>query len=206
MRTKRIGAVVTRAIVIGVIGALGAVGAPASASSPPGDAIELPDTLSGGLTALDLPEAYPDDTDAATIEERVADRRTADTFNADGYSTALGGVPAAARVYAPEDLALFYSVVTVRAELTPLVPFTFVDPAELGLAKPMTELVWEGDVACVVTWAAVPAGETATDDDRQAIVCQATGDGLTVRINANSGETSAHVAELAREILAAISS
>ena len=57
-----------------------------------------------------------------------------------------------------------------------------------------------------MTWAAVPAGETATDDDRQAIVCQATGDGLTVRINANSGETSAQVAELAREIVAAISS
>jgi hypothetical protein len=195
MRRKRIGAIAVAVI---------AIGGPAAASSPD-EAIELPETLSGGLIALDLPDAYPDDMDPAIVEESVANRRTADTFNADGYSEALGGVPAASRLYAPADLAVFYSVVAVRAELTPLVPFSFVDPAALGLAKPTTEFVWEDDVSCVVTWAAVPAGETPTDDDRQAVACQAIGDGLTVRINANSGETSAHVAELALEVVAAIS-
>jgi hypothetical protein len=204
MRTRRMNAIAIG--VIGAAGAAGAMGGPVAASSPPNDVIELPDTLSGPLTALDLPEAYPDDTDAAVVDERVADRREADTFNADGFSEALGGAPAAARLYAPADLALFYNVVAVRAELTPLLPLTFVDPAALGLVKPMTEFVWEGDdVGCLVSWAAVPAGDTPTDADRQAVICQAIGDGLTVRISANGGETSAHLAELAREVVAAVS-
>jgi hypothetical protein len=87
-----------------------------------------------------------------------------------------------AGLYATEELGVFYGVVAVRAELSPLVPLEFVDPAALGLAKPMTELVWEGDVSC-----------------------QAAGDGLTDRINATTSETSAHLADLAHEIVAASS-
>src|SRR5688572_20146671 len=51
-------------IVVGAMGALASIGWPVVASSPPGQPIELPDTLSGGLTALDLAEAYPSGLDS----------------------------------------------------------------------------------------------------------------------------------------------
>ena len=145
--------------------------------------------MSGALTGLDLPEAYPETVDARTVEQRIADRRAADEFNAAGYSEALGGVPAAARLYAPADLTQFYSVVAVRAALSPLLPIDFVDPAPLGIEKPSTEFVMVGDVSCLVGWAVIPAGEEPTDADRQWVMCQATDDDVTVRINANTGET-----------------
>ena len=180
-----------------------AIGWPAAASSPPDDPIELPDTLSGGLTALDLPEAYPDEgTDA---EEQAANRRAADEFNAAGYSQALGGVAAASRVYASPDLEPLYGVVAVRAELSPLLPIDFVDPERLGIAKPTTELVWVGDVSCLVSWAVVVAGGEVADDDRLAVFCQLSDSGITVRIGAHAGETPEHLAELADEVRRAIS-
>ncbi len=197
MRQRHIGAVI-----IGTIGAIGMIGS-AAASSPPGEPIELPETL-GDLTALDVPQAYPDTTDATTVEERIARWQAADEFNADGFSDALGGVPAAARTYGTEDLALLYNVVALRTVLPPLLPLQFVDPTALGLEKPITEFVWVDDVSCLVSWVPVPAGEEVTDDDRQSVVCQATGDDVTVRITANSGETPEHLAELANEVVAAI--
>jgi len=192
-------------VVVGAIAAIAAFGWPAAATSPAAEPIELPDALSGALTGLDLPEAYPETVNARTVEQRIADRRAADEFNAAGYSEALGGVPAAARLYAPPDLTQSYSVVAVRAALSPLLPIDFVDPAPLGIEKPSTEFVMDGDVSCLVGWAVIPAGEEPTDADRQWVMCQATDDDVTVRINANTGETPEHLAELAAEVVTASS-
>ena len=177
-----------RAVVSLVLVASGGLfGVAVAGASAPVDVapIALPDRL-GDLNAIDLATSYPGG--SAPNDEQLGRIRAAQDFNAAGFSAALGGVAAASRRYAPEALTPFYDVLAIRSELSALTPRQFVDPNEVGLAKPVEELVVVDDVNCVVNWQPVAAGAEVTDEDRLAVTCQGVADGVTIRISVAGGD------------------
>lgn len=84
-------------------------------------------------------------------QQRMADRQNRyDQENTARLSAAHDGAGAVVQQYASEDLDTMFSLEVVRAP-SPYPPYVqFSDPEDLGLDKPVEEVLEYGDVACAV--------------------------------------------------------
>ncbi|WP_133058949.1 MULTISPECIES: hypothetical protein [unclassified Nocardioides] len=186
-RTSTWVGIVLGVVVLGLIAAFaialpkaadGGEGEPAASTGP----LTLPDTLPGGYTAADLPEAFTGDyaDRAAEISEtQQAAREHGDQVLSDVLGTAV------TRTYASEDLhALF--VQAFRAAGGAFAPDSLPDPATAqGQAVP--ELVSVGDAACIVTRAAPQAGAAVDESAPPTYAqCQVSEGELTVQVGAQN--------------------
>jgi hypothetical protein len=150
------------------------------------DELTLPDEL-GGLAA--------DDSDAALDQLNADDRdqardnaRSIDEYNSERLSEAFDGAEAVTRRYGTlqsADESLLVSA--VRAESGPPLPVAFDDPEYLHFAAPRNELVEEGDVTCLLTRDLPPLADGDDEPSEEDLVpttvlCQRTGNDLTVRV------------------------
>lgn len=148
-------------------------GAATTADTPAGGPLTLPDTVGGLAAATASSGSGP----SASAVSRLAS--TADLV-AGRVADAYGGAPAAARTYLSDDLQLQLLVMAVRAP-SPGLFVTSADAEEVGLAKPVEEVVVVGDVQCLVRNDVVPAGQTPGDARVQR--CQRSGPALTVMVD-----------------------
>lgn len=145
-----------------------AVGLPAvtgdgeDAGATSGEAVELPDTLPGGLVAQDGDQAPdPQGIDPAEYRERleILQASAGDTL------TEVFEAPAAFRVYTSTDGAV-QALVTVLDQapglFAPDGPPVSAEASEV--ARPASELVRTGDAVCAINWGeAVPIGQPVDD-------------------------------------------
>jgi hypothetical protein len=151
----------------------------AAASTGP---LALPDTLPGGYTAADLPEAFTGDyADRAAEISKVqqAAREHGDLVLSDVLGTAV------TRTYASKDLhALF--VQAFRAAGGAFAPDSLPDPAT-AQGQSVPELVSVGDGACIVTRQAAQAGAAVDESAPPAYAqCQVSEGELTVQVGAQN--------------------
>jgi hypothetical protein len=123
-------------------------------------------------------------------QRKTVDRQTRyDKESSARLSAAHGGAGAVVQQYATEDLDAMFSLEVVRARspFPPYVPFS--DAKDLGLDKPLEEVVRYGSVACAVR--NNPGGPAFV------MTCLRTGDDLTVAITHVTSELApADVAKL----------
>ncbi|QIG45613.1 hypothetical protein G5V58_25295 [Nocardioides anomalus] len=169
-------------LVLGVVGlavvvAFGVLLPEASGSDS--DAVDLPDTLPGGWTAVDRPTGLDGD-DA----DRQADRERAVRYVEDVYAEVYDA-PVAFRAYADQDLQDFLVVTVFTGEGGAFGPPSgLADPDAQGLERATTELVREDDTVCIVNQQAVPQGQDASGPPL-AVTCQLAADGHTVQLTSN---------------------
>jgi hypothetical protein len=143
--------------------------------------LSLPDTLPGGYTAADLPEAFTGDYAARAAE--ISKAQQAAREHGDHVLADVLGEPAVTRTYASADLHAVF-VQGFRAAGGAFAPDSLPDPATAqGQAVP--ELVAAGDGACIVSrqpsQAGAPVDESAPPTYAQ---CQVSEGQLTVQVGA----------------------
>jgi len=119
------------------------------------------------------------------VSERLANWNTK---SAERLSESHGGAAATARAYSDDELTVTFTLYAVRdGDLgKPFVPYQ--DPAELGLAKPLQELLTFGDVYCVVQNQTTVIGQEPAADSAQVLSCSRSAPGLTVQTGPISGD------------------
>lgn len=143
---------------------------PASSETAAG-AIDLPDSLSNGMVAVDL---------GTLPEELTAQLGSVDELPAQEAAVAEGlarvfGVPGEFRVYAAEDATALANVTVLDKAPGLFTPDTLpIDPSVIGVTRAQSELVDVDGATCSVAWPAeVPEGQeidpTVTP---QAVRCQ----------------------------------
>ena len=154
---------------------------PAASTGP----LTLPDTLPGGFTAADLPEAFTGD--YAARADEISKTQEAAREHGDQVLADVLGAPAVTRTYASEDLHAVF-VQGFRAAGGAFAPDSLPDPAT-AQGQPVPELVAVGDGACIVTRQAAQAGAavdpTAPPTYAQ---CQVSEGELTVQVGAQNLE------------------
>jgi hypothetical protein len=151
---------------------------PAASTGP----LALPDTLPGGYTAADLPEAFTGDY-ADRAAEIAKTQQAAREYGDQVLSDVLG--TAVTRTYASEDLhALF--VQAFRAAGGAFAPDSLPDPAT-AQGQSVPELVSVGDGACIVTRQAAQAGAAVDESAPPTYAqCQVSEGELTVQVGAQN--------------------
>ncbi|WP_340540857.1 hypothetical protein [Nocardioides sp. GXZ039] len=158
--------------------------------------VSLPDSLPGGLIALDSGDLPPE------LQAQIADP----TILAEQQKSAVDSLselydaPASFRVYSAEDGLSVAQVTGVgRAAGVMLADFPPIDPGLLGVARNNVELVDVGDAVCALTWSGqVPQGQPIDPAEvPQAVRCQQGDDARTFEIQAQgmSAETAADVVD-----------
>jgi hypothetical protein len=105
---------------------------------------------------------------------------------AEAVSRAYGGAAAVAATYADDGLETMIPVTAVRAATPePFVPYQ--DPAELGLARPTSEVTRFDRVACVLHNDPTASGEEPDPQTVWVTSCMRSGPGLTVQIVSPGG-------------------
>ena len=108
--------------------------------------VSAPERLGEYYRFPDLPKIGDGDN-----QQRMVDRQNRyDQENTARLSAAYDGAGAVVQQYASEDLDSMFSLEVVRAK-SPYPPYVqFSDPKDLGLDKPVEEVLEYGDVACAV--------------------------------------------------------
>lgn len=159
-----------------------AQGEDSASSASSGAAVELPDTLPGEWTAVDLASAA-DGADGAGAEQ-LASRKAAVDYVNDVYADVYDE-PVAFRVYSDQELAQFVIVTVFSGEGGAFGPPNgLADPEAQQLARASTELVRVDDAVCVANYEPVPAGQDA-EGAPLAVTCQLPADGHTVQVATN---------------------
>ena len=136
------------------------------------DSIELPETLPGGFTAVDLPRDGDDEEPAGPGTDPELQ---GELFGASAEQLeALFGAPAAVRMYADESGAQQLRIVAVDEAPGPFLPDgPPYDAALVGAERLSSELVEVDDAVCNVLWAqAVPGGQEIPEGDPVFVRCQ----------------------------------
>ena len=173
-------------VFLGLVAAF-AIGLPKAAdadevevAAPPGD-LTLPDTLPGGYTAADLPEAFTGD--YADRAEEVSKAQQAAREHGDQVLANVLDEPAVTRTYASTDLHAVF-VQGFRAAGGAFAPDSLPDPAT-AQGQPVPELVSVGDGACIVSrqpsQTGAPVDESTPPTYAQ---CQVSEGELTVQVGA----------------------
>jgi hypothetical protein len=183
-------------------------GSSSNATDKPADSspITMPDTL-GGLQTMTAVLTAKDPSKSAAVIDR--NTRTAD-LTSKAYQQAYGGAAAAVQQYSNADLLFFGTAIAVRGESPGLTVGPVADPADLGLAQNVREVVTVGTAQCVVNHTVTTvAGKTPDPKNDVTSVCQRTGPGLTVQVFGNGGEQSGvsqqTMASMADELYAQLS-
>lgn len=133
-------------------------------------------------------------------QQRMADRMSRyDKESTARLSAAHDGAGAVVQQYANEDFESMFSLEVVRAP-SPYPPYVpYVDPEDLGLDKPVEEVIEYGQVACAV--------RNQPSQPPIVMVCMRTTDDLTVAItHVNNGDVAAKdVAKLVDEAWSEVS-
>ncbi len=149
-------------------------------TAPAGD-LTLPDTLPGGYTAADLPEAFTGD--YADRAEEVSKAQQAAREHGDMVLADVLDEPAVTRTYASTDLHAVF-VQGFRAPGGAFAPDSLPDPAT-AQGQPVPELVSVGDGACIVSrqpsQTGAPVDESTPPTYAQ---CQVSEGELTVQVGA----------------------
>ena len=159
--------------------------------------LELPDTIPGGYTASDLPEAFTGD--YADRAEEVSKTQQAAREHGDQVLADVLGEPAVTRTYASADLHAVF-VQAFRAAGGAFSPDSLPDPAT-AQGQSVPELVSVGDAACIVSRQAGQAGAPVDESAPPAYAqCQLSEGQLTVQVGAQGLETDKMV-DLADHVL-----
>ncbi|NUP51523.1 MAG: hypothetical protein HOW97_30035 [Catenulispora sp.] len=142
------------------------------------DALSAPSAVGAYSLMIKNPKV-----DANTIK-RVTSTETVSTKN---LSDAYGGATALFRQYTDSTLENDFSLAVVRAQ-SPKPFFAYVDPAQLGMAKPEQDVEMFGQVACVVHYQPVAAGQQEQPDQIHVSSCERTSAHLTVRLLFGGGD------------------
>jgi hypothetical protein len=174
-------------------------GADADASSAPTGELTLPDTLPGGYTAADLPEAftgkYADRADEVSKQQRSARE------HGDEVLTEVLDEPAATRTYASKDLQTAVFVQGFRAAGGAFAPDSLPDPADAQPGQSVPELLAVGDAACIVTPQSSQTGQPVPESTPPAYAqCQVSEGELTVQVGAQGLQAEA-IVEIADHVL-----
>ena len=158
-----------------------AVGLPKALGESSGDSLSLPDTLPGGYTAADLPEAFTGEfADRADV---ISEQQRQTREHGDEVLSDVLDEEAATRTYASEDLQTAIFVQAFRAAGGAFAPDTL---PELGDSpQGGTELVAVGDAACIVTRAPSSTGQPVDASAPPSYAqCQLSEGELTVQVGA----------------------
>lgn len=183
-------------VILGLLVAF-SVGLPKAVGDSEGGDLALPDTLPGGYTAADLPEAftgeYEKQGDAISSQQQQT-REHGDEVLADVLDE-----EAVTRTYASKDLRTAVFVQAFRAAGGAFAPDSLPDPEQ---AQGAPEMVAVGDAACIVTSSPAQPGQPADPSAPPAYTQCQLGDGeLTVQVGAQ-GVPPEDVAQIADEVLA----
>jgi len=139
-------------------------------SGPSASPVAAPERLAEYYRFPDQPKIGDGDN-----QQRVIDRQARyDKENSARLSAAHGGAGAVVQQYTNEDLDTMFSLEVVRAP-SPHPPYVqFSDPEDLGLEKPIEEVLEFGDVACAV--------RNQPSQPQIVTMCVRTADDLTVAI------------------------
>lgn len=167
-------------------------------------AVSAPSTVGGYVRFADV---KLNQTDAA---KKTVDR--VGNWNLQGaerLSKSHSGAATAIESYTDEGIDNQFTVLIVRAR-SPFPPFVaFVDPAELGVARPNEEVLEFGDVACTVRNGTTPVGQQPKPEDTVVTACLHTNATLTVQISRPIGDNLGHspekVANLVNEVWSTVS-
>jgi hypothetical protein len=174
----------SRPLLVGLVGGLVVLGLlvafavllPATGNEPD----DLPDSLPGGLRAVDL-----------VAEEADGDEQTADFARRQRGISASGeerleelfDAPVQVRSYQDEALEGQATITVIETESGPFLPNgPPYDPTYLDLERNVTDLVSVGDGVCALYWQQpVPEGTEieADQEEPQALQCQLGADGVT---------------------------
>ncbi|MFH9352430.1 hypothetical protein [Kitasatospora sp. NPDC017646] len=146
-----------------------------------GEDLHAPDSLPGGFTPLTAA------TNAPLARNAAAD----EAGGTRALSQAYGGAAATVRQYTDDGMRDFLVLEAVRA-VSPK-PYTpYVDAAQLGQAKPNSEVVTIGQVSCLVFYQPIPTGQDVTPDKTNVQLCERTSAHLTVRLRFTGSEQLQH--------------
>ena len=142
---------------------------------PSSSAVSAPERIGDYYRFGDVPELSSGENQQKTVNRQERYDRESSTR----LSRAHGGAGAVVQRYSNEDLDVMFTLQVVRAPSpSPFVPFT--DAKDLGLDKPMEEVVEYGSVACAV--------RNSPGQPPIAVNCQRSNDDLTVSITHVNGE------------------
>lgn len=171
----RVAGVLVGLVVLGLIAVFAIVLPKLSDSGP----IELPETLPGGYTAMDLEEAYEGLADAPA--EQIAQARAQEQVNRSYAEKVLDeayDVESANRSYLKEDGSALVTVQAFRAPGGAFSPVQFSDPASAQPGSTVERLVVEGEAVCVVHGQLGEGGEITP----QYTQCQRSENDLTLQV------------------------
>lgn len=144
----------------------------------------LPDTLPGGLTAVDDVDDVPE-AERAQAEDFAERQRGINDSGAEELEE-LFGAPAKVRSYYDQENDRQVTVTVVDTEAGPFLPNgPPFDASYLDLERNVSELVKSGDGVCALYYQeAVPEGQEITPDQEepQAIQCQVGANGATYQL------------------------
>ncbi len=164
--------------------------------------LTMPDTLPGLTTQVAAATAKG--AKPAVVQSMTTRLANTQRLTTAAYQAAYGGAAAGFQGYSSADLESLVSVIAVRADSPGLTNGPVYDPADLGLAVPMTEVVEVGDVDCLIRHMQnVPTGQQENPDDVVATNCQRTGSGLTVWVQGSGYSGAGGKAQLAAVTAAA---
>lgn len=143
------------------------------------DSISAPDTIAGYSQEVKNPKVH---------ESTVKLLTSTATVSAKNLSDAYGGAGAVFRQYSDEGLQNMFSLEAVRAQ-SPKPFYPYVDPAQLGLAKPEQDVETLGEVVCLVNHQPVVAGQQEQPDQVHVETCERTAAHLTVRLRFQGGDS-----------------
>ena len=153
-------------------------------------AVAAPARLGDYYRFPDLPKVREDDDMGSIVDRQTRWDREGSTR----LSASRDGAGAVVQRYASEDLESMFSLEVVRSPSPSPQYVPYSDPEDLGLDKPLDELLEFGPVSCVVR--NDPSGQTHVTN------CQRTSDDLTVTVaqtNGDLGENPEAVADLVNE-------
>jgi hypothetical protein len=162
------------------------------------EGLSLPDTLPGGYTAADLPEAFTGE--YADRAEEVSKQQRSTREHGDDVLADVLDEPAATRTYASKDLQTAIFVQAFRAAGGAFAPDSLPDPADAP-GQSVPELVAVGDAACIVSRQAAQAGQPVDEAAPPAYAqCQLSEGDLTVQVGAQ-GVATDEMVDLADHVL-----
>jgi hypothetical protein len=189
-------------VLLGLMAAF-AIGLPKAADAdegaPPAGDLSLPDTLPGGYTAADLPEAFTGE--YADRAEEVSKLQQSAREHGDQVLADVLSEPAVTRTYASKDLKTAVFVQGFRAAGGAFAPDSLPDPADTQ-GQSVPQLVAVGDGACIVSPPTTQAGAPPADASAPPAYaqCQVSEGELTVQVGAQGLQAESMV-EIADHVL-----
>ncbi len=149
----------------------------------------FPDFLAVNKTAI-AASPMSADKKAAQLGRQEANQLKVEQLTVASYQRANPGAAVAFRGYANSDLEHFVNVIAVRAAYPGLTLGPVPDPAYLGLAVPQQQVKSFGQVDCLVTQSRTTlAGQPVDPENDVTIMCQRTGEALSVQLYGGGGFT-----------------